>query len=96
MLPTLKEGDLIIFKPFLYKKDILLEGILVVINHPLKADTLMVKRISKVGASYVEVLGDNETISIDSRKFGPINQTEIQGIVERIITKRQFNLFQKI
>ncbi len=87
MLPTINKGDLIIYKPFKYHQDLLIEGLVVVVKHPLKKESLIVKRISKINSSNVEILGDNESISIDSRQFGQINKKEIKGIVETIISR---------
>ncbi len=46
----------------------------------------MVKRVSKVRPAYIEIIGDNESCSIDSRQMGAINLTEVKGIVESIIS----------
>ncbi len=85
MYPTLKEGDLIIYKPFKTFDNELSEGLLVVVAHPLRKKTLIVKRISKIYSETIEILGDNESRSIDSRQFGQIHTNQLQGIVETII-----------
>ena len=85
MYPTLKEGDLIIYKPFKNFDNELSEGLLVVVTHPLREKTLIVKRISKIYSETIEILGDNESRSIDSRQFGQIHTNQLQGIVETII-----------
>ncbi len=85
MLPTLKEGDLLIYKAF-SKEDCLKEGLIVVIKNPYKKNQLMVKRISKVKNSSIEIIGDNTEFSIDSRQLGAINKTYIEGIVESVMT----------
>ena len=84
MNPTIREGDLVIYKPFNPSKEELKKGYLVVLNNPLKNEELIVKRISNQVASSIELRGDNEQISIDSRQFGLINQNEIIGIVQNI------------
>ncbi len=84
MNPTLKEGDLIIYRPFKKNNHVLSEGLLVIINHPLKEKTLIVKRISKISDEAIEVIGDNQAKSIDSRQFGKIHSNKIEGIVEKI------------
>ncbi len=95
MLPTINKGDLIIYKPFKHQTDILQEGLVVVAKHPLKDNSLIIKRISKINYSNVEVLGDNLSTSIDSRQFGQINKRQIKGIVERIIPKENsFSIFK--
>ncbi len=87
MLPTIKKGDLIIYRPFRKDKDILLKGLIVIVKHPLKTGELIIKRISKISSSKIELLGDNEPISIDSRQFGQISQNQVKGIVENIFSK---------
>ena len=87
MTPTINNGDLIIYKPFVYDKDILYKGSLVVVNHPLKESTLIVKRISKLSELTIELLGDNRRASIASRHFGQVSKTLVQGVVEKIIPK---------
>ncbi len=85
MYPTLKEGDLIIYKPFKNFESELSEGLLVVATHPLKKEITIVKRISKINSEAIEILGENQSKSIDSRQFGQIHTSQIQGIVEAII-----------
>ena len=85
MYPTLKEGDLIIYKPLRNFEHEISEGLLIVVTHPLRKKTQIVKRISKVHSEAIEILGDNESKSIDSRQFGQIHTNQLQGIVETII-----------
>ena len=87
MMPTLNDGDLIIYKPFRNNQDKLSKGSLVVVNHPQDKNTLIIKRISKVHYSSIEILGDNKMASIDSRHFGAINKNLIEGIVKVLIQK---------
>ena len=86
MLPTLNDGDLLIYKPFIYKEDFLHEGLIVVVKHPNKKGQLIVKRISKVKPSSIEIIGDNIEYSTDSRHLGEINKINIEGIVESVIS----------
>tara|TARA_B100000131_G_scaffold285679_1_gene295127 strand:- start:838 stop:1104 length:267 start_codon:yes stop_codon:yes gene_type:complete len=88
MLPTLNQGDLLIYKPFNHKKDILKEGEIVILKHPKENRKLIVKRVSKVTLKNIKVIGDNEFISIDSRHFGLISFQEVKGVVEKIISKK--------
>ena len=85
MRPTINSGDFLIYKPIKSKTSILKTGNLVVIKHPAKGDTLLVKRIFKINHPLVEVRGDNKINSIDSRQFGIINEAHIIGIVDLII-----------
>ena len=86
MQPTLYEGDLVIYKPVQKKHIELKDGAIVVINHPLRKNTLLIKRVHKNNSNSVELRGDNELSSSDSRQFGKVNQLLIKGIVEQIIT----------
>ncbi len=88
MLPTLNQDDLLIYKPFNYKKDILKEGEIVILKHPKENGKLIVKRVSKVSLKNIQVIGDNEFMSIDSRHFGLISFKEVKGVVEKIIRKK--------
>ena len=87
MAPAIKEGDLIIFKPYDQYKSKLLIGDIVIAKNPLKGNQLIIKRISKKDVYGVELLGDNEYLSTDSRHFGLINYKELVGIVDRIIPR---------
>ncbi len=84
MKPTLKEGDLIIYKPFKPSENVISEGNLVVLEHPLIKKALMVKRVSEIYVDAITVMGDNESTSIDSRQFGQIHKSKVKGIVEKI------------
>ena len=55
MYPTLREGDLIIYKPFKNFDNELSEGLLVVVTHPLKKKTLIV---SKFEILYIQGCGE--------------------------------------
>ncbi len=85
MTPSISDGDFLIYKPFFINKDILLENLLILVENPLDRDSLIVKRISKINENSVEIIGDNKSISIDSRQFGKVNKNQIKGIVEKII-----------
>ena len=87
-MPTLCPGDLIIFKP---TKSISLikKGCLVVFNHPLKANLLLVKRVHKINKSGLELRGDRKSQSSDSRQFGLVAINQVQGIVESLVSKEQ-------
>tara|TARA_B100001250_G_scaffold395326_1_gene400106 strand:+ start:802 stop:1071 length:270 start_codon:yes stop_codon:yes gene_type:complete len=84
MHPTIREGDLVIYKPFDPNKESLKKGYIVVLNNPLRNEELIVKRVSNKRSNAIELRGDNEQASSDSRQFGFINQTEIIGIVIKI------------
>ncbi len=89
MMPTISEGDLIIYKPYKDKEDLLFEGSLVVVKYPINKKKLIIKRIAKIDSSKIMLLGDNQSKSTDSRQFGEINKSQIQGVVETIISKNK-------
>ena len=82
---TLKEGDLIIYKRLTRKKFPLKTGDIVIANHPTIKKKLIIKRIHSINIYGIELRGDNIYSSSDSRQFGLINQSQIVGIVERVI-----------
>ena len=86
MLPNLFEGDLIIYRSIKIKDLPLNKGLLVVTRHPLDQNSLLIKRVYKSYSYGVEVRGDNEPESIDSRQFGIINNEYLEGIVEEIFS----------
>ena len=87
MQPTLNDGDLLIYKRFNLKNHKLKEGTLIILRHPLKERTLIVKRVFRLSLNKLEVRGDNENESVDSRKFGLVNYTQVKGIVECVLSK---------
>ncbi len=87
MQPTIKAGDSLVYTPLKGKSHLLKKGSLVVIEHPQKQETLLVKRISKLYLPLLEVRGDNEFHSYDSRQFGIITIEKVIGVVEHIIPK---------
>jgi nickel-type superoxide dismutase maturation protease len=76
MLPTLRDGDRLAVRRARTGEPRL--GQLVVINESGKQ---MVKRVSKLLAAGIEVVGDNPSASRDSRHFGPVLTDDIEGIV---------------
>ena len=87
MAPTINEGDLIIFKPYDQYQSKLCVGDIVVAKNPFQSNQLIVKRLSKKEVYGVELIGDNEYLSTDSRHFGLINYKQLIGIVERVIQR---------
>ncbi len=89
MLPTLKSGELVIFRPFHLNNKLLKEGVIVVVNHPLKSKKIIVKRVHRISPAGVELLGDNQKVSTDSRHFGFVRKENIKGIVECSIFQKK-------
>ena len=84
MLPTLKPGDWIIYRPRQSTELLPPDGTVVVACLPGQPELLVVKRLSHRNANDIYLLGDNLDISTDSRKFGPVRPEEIFGQVESI------------
>ena len=96
MLPYLKEGDIVFFKKYKKNKSKLKRRQIIIFNHPLNNKNL-IKRINSVNQNNIEVLGDNNELSEDSKKFGLINDEKIIGIVtsKLVIPKLKNFLIQK-
>lgn len=75
MLPTLKPGQDVLVLCWFYRLKV---GDIVAIKVDGKE---MIKRVHKVSDRDTYVLGDNEKMSTDSRKFGPIKRSQIVGKV---------------
>jgi nickel-type superoxide dismutase maturation protease len=75
MVPTLRHGDWLLIQ---YVKspeavrDVVREGDVVVLRHPLQQDLLIVKRAVERREGGWWVLGDNTFTESDSRQFGPV------------------------
>ena len=91
MIPTLHQGDIVIYRPinshfFSPKK-----GCIVVVEDPQQPKSLIIKRVHKENSLGLELRGDNQENSIDSRQFGLVNHNYLRGIVEHIIPKTNQN-----
>lgn len=85
MSPALDPGDYVLVNRWAYRFREPAEGDLVVLRDPERPGRFLTKRIARAtgSGSYV-VLGDNETLSRDSRRFGPIPRALIVGKVWRV------------
>jgi len=81
MRPTLKPGDYVVVNRWAYHFRRPSAGDVVVVRDPEAPGRFLVKRISDAGPTRMEVVGDNEARSRDSRKFGPISLEEVVGKV---------------
>ena len=79
MEPTLSQGDYVLVR-FTNRIDV---GDIVVVK---VKDNVVIKRVSKKHSEYFWVLGDNDTQSTDSRKYGWINFNQLIGKVVWKIT----------
>jgi nickel-type superoxide dismutase maturation protease len=71
MLPTLKNGDWLLIQ-YVKSPDVVREGDVVVLRHPLQQDLLIVKRAVERRDGGWWVLGDNTFAESDSRQFGTV------------------------
>jgi nickel-type superoxide dismutase maturation protease len=80
MSPTFEPGDRLLlvrrFRP-------LRAGDLVALPDPRDASRRLVKRVVAVRGGVVEVRGDNEAASTDSRDFGAVRTTSVRHLVVR-------------
>ncbi len=90
MLPTLRQGDTVIYRNNDANKLNLKKGLILIIKSPLEPSVLIIKRLHQNNPYGLDVRGDNERSSIDSRTFGLINHSHLYGVVEQIIPR--FNL----
>jgi len=79
MEPTLSQGDYVLVR-FTNRINV---GDIVVVK---VKDNVVIKRVSKIHSEYFWVLGDNDTQSTDSRKYGWINFNQLIGKVVWKIT----------
>ncbi len=87
MMPSIHPGEIVIFKPTNKNKNPLLirNGSVIVLQHPLLSNKVIIKRVYKVTSTGLEVRGDNAQSSTDSRQFGLVNTRQVLGVVEYII-----------
>ena len=80
MDPSLKNGELLYFRPISESKHISVDDI-VLCKHPYIKDLKIVKRIKKIINGHYYVVGDNKMSfeSTDSRSFGLLSPSKILG-----------------
>lgn len=83
MEPTLAAGDFVLVNTWSYKLHGPAKGDLVVVRDPQAPARYLVKRIADLSVSGAYVVGDNETLSRDSRAFGRVPRDLIVGRVVR-------------
>lgn len=77
MLPALEPGDrLLVVGPWPVRA-----GHVVAVRDPRYPRRLLVKRVRSLGADGVDVRGDNDAASTDSRHFGPVPARLLVGRV---------------
>ncbi len=70
MVPTYAPGERVIVR---YGSSFGVGDVVLIAFH----DRIDVKRISKIENGLVTIIGDNEAVSIDSRKYGPVQNSQI-------------------
>jgi nickel-type superoxide dismutase maturation protease len=76
MWPTFRSGDVLFFDS-IAPPEALSVGVVVLAQHPLKADVLMVKRVHQIQENgAVFLVGDqpDPTATEDSHNFGPVSR----------------------
>ena len=88
MHPSIKSGDIAIYKPIrsIGSNLLIKKGLIVIALDPRDKKSMIIKRVYKASNSGISLRGDNELYSTDSRQFGVIDVKNIKGIVEGIIT----------
>ena len=82
MLPLLQPGDEVLVDPRAYRRDDPCQGDIVILRHPQHADLRIVKRITAVFPDQTcTIAGDNAAASTDSRVFGAVPISQIEGRV---------------
>ena len=88
MMPTIHPGDLVIYRPIKSNESYPCEGNIVVAKDPVRRNSLIIKRIYKKNSEGLDLRGDNNHASTDSRQFGIVQNHNLCGIVEQIITSK--------
>ena len=77
MLPSFEPGDRLLAVEGLRIRP----GHVVAVTDPRDSRRLLVKRVRRAYGGVLEVRGDNESASTDSREFGPVRRSEVRGRV---------------
>ena len=60
-------------------------GTVVVCHHPSDRDLVITKRVWKSTEAWLELRGDNQDASTDSRHFGQVPRDRVIGVVTAVI-----------
>lgn len=77
MLPSFEEGDRLVA----VRMGGIRSGDVVAVPDPRDGERLLVKRVCGVDGDLLELRGDNDLASTDSRTFGPVNRSTVAGKV---------------
>ncbi len=92
MEPILHDGDIVFYKDVSNKTSIKL-GDIIIFAHPTKK-IILIKRVTGLNETGIEVSGDNRQYSNDSNFFGLINKSSIIGLLTSHISIKQFSKFK--
>ncbi len=79
MDPTLLPGDWLLADPVAYVDRSPVLGDLVLVPDPREPSRLLVKRVAEVYTDGLVVVGDAPDASTDSRSFGPVEASAVEG-----------------
>lgn len=85
MQPTLLDGDEVLVAG--YGKRPPQQGDVVLLQHPLRSDVRVIKRIASLDRDTVFVQGDNPAESTDSRSFGGVPRSKILGRITLVLPR---------
>lgn len=74
MSPRLRSGEVAVF----WRPDALRRGSVVLVR---RAGREVVKRVESIDGDSVRLIGDNRAESTDSRHYGPVNKSDILGVI---------------
>ena len=88
MIPILKNGDFISYKPISSSNASLKKGLIVIAKDPLMEGRLIIKRILEINGNSVFLISENkkDTESYDSYNFGYLHLSKIIGIAEKVFS----------
>ena len=92
MLPTLHQGDIVIYRADKTSNLDIRKGLILIIRSPLDPSILIIKRLHQSNPLGLDIRGDNEHASNDSRTFGLVNHSHLHGVVEHIIPRFNFKI----
>ena len=79
MLPTLRPGDYLMVNRLAYVASAPRKGDVVVVKGRTGAPARQIKRVADLPGEEVYVQGDNPDGSTDSRDYGPVARSSIEG-----------------
>lgn len=94
MSPAILAEDIVLYRPFTFEKSApqpaQLLGRVVVARHPHRRDLMIIKRLTDARDNEAcWLLGDNPAASSDSRSFGAVAPSMLQGIVTSLIRRKK-------